>query len=257
MRKEEIPAAGNGLRPARSRVGEMFDRIAPTYDLLNHLLSLGRDYAWRRRTARMLGDARELRVADLATGTGDLLISLLRYGPPLSEAVGLDVSSQMLEVFRRKLSRSGLEGRVELVQGDAAATTFPEGTFDAVTMGFGIRNTSDVRATLREIHRILKPGGVALILEFSLPSNRFVRWCHLKYLRFGIPLIGAIVSGDRHAYRYLNESIEAFHPPGEFCSLMAQAEFDDVSATPLTWGVASIYHGVKPERRPAAGSGER
>ncbi len=249
---EDPLVAGSASCGAKSRVGEMFDRIAPTYDLLNHLLSMGRDYAWRRRVAGLLAEGRDLKVVDLATGTGDLLIALLRHGPSLAEAVGLDVSSRMLDVFRRKLCRGGLADRVKLVQADASATPFPEGTFDAVTMAFGIRNTSDVRATLREIHRILKPGGAALILEFSLPKSRLPRWCYLKYLRFGIPLIGAIVSRDRQAYRYLNESIEAFYSPGDFCALLKETGFAEVSATPLTWGVASIYQGVKSERKSPA-----
>lgn len=230
----------------------MFDRIAPTYDLLNHLLSMGRDYAWRRRVAGLLAEGQGGKVVDLATGTGDLLIALLRHDPSLAEAVGLDISGRMLDVFRRKLCRGGLADRVTLVQADASATPFSEGTFDAVTMGFGIRNMSDVRATLREIHRILKPGGAALILEFSLPKSRLPRWCYLKYLRFGIPLIGTLVSRDRQAYRYLNESIEAFYSPGDFCDLLKETGFAEVSAKPLTWGVASIYRGVKSERKSPA-----
>ncbi|MGE5294735.1 MAG: ubiquinone/menaquinone biosynthesis methyltransferase, partial [Solirubrobacterales bacterium] len=186
------PAGRCDLEAARLRVGEMFDRIAPTYDLLNHLLSLGRDFAWRRRVAGLLGEGRGLKVADLATGTGDLLIALLRRHPDLTGAVGLDIAEQMLSVFREKLRRFGLSDRVELLCADASATPFPNDTFDAVTMGFGIRNTRDVRATLREIHRILRPGGKALILEFSLPKNPVVRWCHVKYLRFGVPFIGSI-----------------------------------------------------------------
>jgi len=224
----------------------MFDRIAPTYDFLNHLLSLGRDYAWRRKVAGLVGDGKGLKVADLATGTGDLLIALLRRRSDLVGAAGLDISEPMLSVFREKLRRTGLSDRAELLCADASATPFSDGTFDAVTMGFGIRNTSDVGATLREIHRILKPGGAALILEFSFPKNRVLRWCHLTYLRHGVPLIGAVISGDRQAYRYLNESIEAFHPPSEFCDLMKDAGFARVQATPVTWGVASIYQGQKP-----------
>lgn len=243
MRRD--PAAGRrDLDCARLCVGEMFDRIAPTYDFLNHLLSLGRDFAWRRRAAGLIG-GEGLKVADLATGTGDLLIALLRQRPDLTGAVGLDISERMLRVFQEKLQKAGLADRVGLLCADASATPFSDGTFDVVTMGFGIRNTRDVFSTLREIHRILKPGGKALILEFSLPRNRIVRWCHLEYLRHGIPLIGAVISRDRQAYRYLNESIEAFHPPGEFCDLMRDAGFTRVSSTPLTWGVASIFQGSK------------
>lgn len=243
---KDSPVAGRSSGAEPFRVGEMFDRIAPTYDLLNHVLSLGQDFAWRRKVAGLLGDGGGLKVADLATGTGDLLIASLRRHPDLTGAAGLDISERMLDVFREKLRRARLSERVELFCADASATPFADGTFDAVTMGFGIRNTPDVRATLREILRILKPGGAALILEFSLPRNRVLRWCHLRYLRYGVPLIGAVISGDRQAYRYLNESIEAFHPPSEFCGLMRQVGFVQVLATPVTWGVASIYRGQKP-----------
>ena len=139
----------------------------------------------------------------------------------------------------------GLAGRVDRVCADASSTPFAGGTFDAATMAFGIRNTPDTAATLAEIRRILKPGGMVLILEFSLPKNRIVRWCYLKYLRSVVPWIGAAVSRDRQAYRYLDESIEAFHRPEAFSSLMRQAGFRTVSAIPLTFGVASIYKGTK------------
>lgn len=240
------PAAGRCSNDTQLRVGEIFDRIAPTYDFLNHVLSLGQDFAWRRKVAELLDDRKGLRVADLATGTGDLLIALLRHRQDLAGAAGLDISEPMLNVCRQKLRRGGFADRVTLYCADVAASPFADGAFDAVTMGFGIRNTPDVRATLREILRILKPGGAALILEFSLPRNRVFRWCHLRYLRYAVPLIGAVISGDRQAYRYLNESIEAFHSPSEFCGLMHQVGFVQVLATPVTWGVASIYRGHKP-----------
>jgi demethylmenaquinone methyltransferase/2-methoxy-6-polyprenyl-1,4-benzoquinol methylase len=223
----------------------MFDRIAPTYDLLNHLLSVGRDYSWRRRVTEQLRGRKVPRLVDLATGTGDLLISLLRGCPTLEKATGLDISERMLALCREKLRTRGLAERVELVCADASATPFSAGTFDAATMAFGIRNTPSAVATLAEIHRILKPGGAALILEFSLPANRALRWCYLKYLRSVVPWIGAVISGDRHAYRYLDESIEAFYRPEAFATLMRQAGFHAVSAIPLTWGVASIYKGTK------------
>jgi demethylmenaquinone methyltransferase/2-methoxy-6-polyprenyl-1,4-benzoquinol methylase len=151
----------------------------------------------------------------------------------------------MLELCREKLRARGLAERVELACADASATPFSEGTFDVATMAFGIRNTSNAAATLAEIHRLLKPGGTAMILEFSLPRHRLVRWCYLKYLRSVVPWIGAAVSGDKHAYRYLDESIEGFHQPEAFSSLMQQTGFREVSVIPLTFGVASIYKGTK------------
>ena len=240
-----ISTASDAIRPAELCMGRMFDRIAPTYDLLNRLLSFGRDVVWRRRAARCLGDRGPIRVLDLATGTADLPIALLQECPRISDVVGVDCSEEMLRVGREKIGRRGLSDRVRLVRGDATNTPFSDASFDAVTMAFGIRNTPDAKATLDEIHRLLGPAGTAVVLEFSLPANPVMRWGYLAYLRFVIPVIGALVSRDRGAYRYLNQSIEAFHGPAAFWAMMEQAGFRDVSAAPLTGGVASIYKGSK------------
>jgi demethylmenaquinone methyltransferase / 2-methoxy-6-polyprenyl-1,4-benzoquinol methylase len=226
-------------------MGRMFDRIAPTYDVLNHLLSFGRDFSWRRRTADRIPKTRPIRVADLATGTADMLIAALQGHPNITEAVGLDVAGQMLEIGKQKVQRSGFSDRVRFVQGDLTQTPFEAESFDVVTMAFGIRNTPDPAATLREVHRILKPGGQALILEFSLPACPVMRRAHLIYLRLVVPLVGAVLSGDRQAYRYLNRSIEAFHKPDAFRSLMEQESFTQTAAIPLTGGIASIYEGLR------------
>ena len=231
--------------PAAWCAGPLFDRIAPTYDLLNHLLSFGLDFSWRRKAARCVAAAGPVRVIDLATGTADLLIAMLRERPEIVDAVGLDCSEEMLAVGRNKLRTCRLAARARLVRGDATRTSFPDASFDVVAMAFGIRNTPNPRATLDEIHRLLAPAGTAVILEFSLPANAIVRWGYLAHLRLVVPLIGTLVSGDRRAYRYLNQSIEAFHSPPAFCAMMEQAGFRDVSATPLTGGVASIYKGSK------------
>lgn len=223
----------------------MFDGIAPTYDLLNHLLSWGRDCAWRRRAAERLDAHRPIKVVDLATGTGDLLICLLRRRSNVTEAVGLDVSANMLEICRRKLSRLGLAGRARLVRSDACATPLADGSFDAATVAFGIRNASSPAAMLGEIHRVLRPGGTVLIVEFSLPRRRVMRRLYLAYLRVAVPFIGGLVSRDGLAYRYLNESIEQFCRAGDLVSLIRGAGFSDVSVIPLTFGIASIYTGVK------------
>ena len=228
-------------------VGEMFDRIAPTYDLLNHLLSLGRDFSWRRQAAWALPKREGLKVVDLATGTGDLLMALLRGGSHVAEAVGLDVSEEMLKIALHKTTECGFADRVRLMRADVMHSALEADSFDAVTMGFGIRNTPDIEVTLREILRLLKPGGTAVVLEFSLPRSALLRGGYLAYLRLVVPTLGALLSGSRSAYRYLNTSIEAFYRPDEFCALMRETGFSNVSATPLTWGIAFIYAGSKDQ----------
>ena len=228
-------------------VGQMFDRIAPAYDILNHLFSFGRDFSWRRRLADAIVKDEKLRVLDLATGTGDVLITLLDRNPNIAEAVGLDISENMLAVCRRKITRRKFAGRIELVRADVTASGLAAESFDVITMGFGIRNTPDAFKTLTEIHRLLKQGCTALILEFSMPANRILRGFYLFYLRFFVPLLGRLLSGDNHAYRYLDTSIESFHRADDFRRIMQKAGFSDVSATPLTFGVACLYQGTRPK----------
>jgi len=242
---KDVPTTSDVSRLAGPSVGQMFDGIVPTYDLLNHLLSLGRDFAWRRKTAGLLDAGQSLKVIDLATGTGDMLISLLRQRPNITEATGLDIAENMLAACREKLTKRGLAHRAKLLRADALGTPFADGTFDAATMAFGIRNTADASVSLREIRRILKPGGTALILEFSLPACPVMRWFYRRYLRLVVPFVGSLISGDWRAYRYLDESIEGFRQAQEFCRLMQEAGFRDVSVVPLTFGVASIYKGIK------------
>ena len=217
----------------------MFDRIAPRYDGLNRLLSLRRDVAWRRQLAARLKGRGPLKVLDLATGTGDQLIALHGHGVELAEAVGLDMSAEMLAVGRAKLKKRGLDDRIVLEQGDAVAPAFDDNRFDAVTISFGIRNVEAVDRALGEMLRVLKPGGQALILEFSLPRPALLRRLYLVYLRRILPRVGGLLSGDARAYRYLNETVETF-PYGE-------AFLDSgLAARPLTLGVATLYRGEKP-----------
>ena len=227
----------------------MFDRIAPRYDLLNHLLSFGQDFFWRRKVAKYLNSSRKgkLEILDLATGTGDLLISLFRENPKITKAVGLDISENMLAICREKINSHKLTEHISLVQADAAAIPFAENSFDAVTIAFGIRNTADTFETLKEMHRILRPGGISLILEFSLPANRILRKCYLFYLRRFVPLLGRVVSGDDYAYRYFGKTVENFYSADDFCALMKEAGFLNVQANQLTAGVVCIYRGYKAE----------
>ncbi len=222
----------------------MFDRIAPRYDLLNQLLSFGRDAAWRKQFIRHLPPGSSLHALDLATGTADVLIALAK-NPRVATGTGLDMSWEMLRRGRQKLLRLGLTPRFTLLRGDATAQGLAPETFDLVTMSFGIRNVTDVSACLREMRRVLKPGGRALILEFSLPGNRLLRALYLAYFRHLLPRIGGLISGDSHAYRYLNTTVETFPYGGAFLELMTGAGFHHVQAHPLTFGIATLYQGDK------------
>lgn len=228
--------------PSRERVWTMFDRIAPRYDFLNRALSGGQDVWWRKRVGRYLPDSERLHLVDLATGTADQLCFLAKH-PRVTSGVGLDLAEKMLAIGREKIQRAGLDPAFQLQTGDATAVPLPDACADVVTITFGIRNVESVETALAEIRRILKPGGRALILEFSLPANPIIRKTYLWYFRHVLPRIGGWVSGDAYAYRYLNETVEDF-PYGEaFLALMKDAGFVQVKAHPLTFGIASIYQG--------------
>ncbi|MEW5993415.1 MAG: bifunctional demethylmenaquinone methyltransferase/2-methoxy-6-polyprenyl-1,4-benzoquinol methylase UbiE [Candidatus Zixiibacteriota bacterium] len=231
--------------PSRVDVWRMFDRIAPRYDLLNRLLSFRRDVAWRNRLCRHLPSGEHLSVLDLSTGTGDVLISLLTKSRRVSSAVGVDMSPVMLRLAADKVAQRGLARRVTLLRADVRSLPFEDNSFDVVTIAFGIRNMPDVPAALQEMRRVLVRGGKVLILEFSLPRHPIVRRLYPFHLKGILPRVGAAVSGDGYAYRYLNETVQTF-PCGEmFEQLMSQAGFAAVASTELTFGVASIYEGVK------------
>lgn len=231
--------------PSRQHVGSMFDRIAHRYDLLNRLLSFGTDIRWRKRMAQHLPAGNALEVLDLATGTADVLISLEKNCARVKRGTGVDLSFGMLSHGVPKLRGLGLAERFRLVRGDAQHLPLPGDRYDAVTISFGIRNVLDFDAGLREMHRILKPGGRALVLEFSLPGNALFRAGYLFYFRHVLPRVGALVSGDGQAYRYLNQTVETF-PYGEmFCDHLRAAGFREVRAFPLTFGIATLYQGDK------------
>jgi demethylmenaquinone methyltransferase/2-methoxy-6-polyprenyl-1,4-benzoquinol methylase len=232
--------------PSRQKVWHMFDRIAPRYDLLNRLLSFRQDVAWRRRMARQVQATQGLVLLDIATGTADQIISLMERNPGITRAVGVDMSEGMLGFGREKIRKLNWSDRVVLKTGDAMRIPEPDGTFDVATMSFGIRNVLNVTEALREVHRVLKPGGRALILEFSTPGNRLFRPLYFFYLRHVLPVLGGILSGDRSAYRYLNRTIETFPSGRDFCAIMEAAGFERVQAIPLTFGIASIYQGDRP-----------
>lgn len=224
----------------------MFDRIAQRYDLLNRLLSFRRDVAWRKRLCAALPERPDQHVLDLATGTGDVLLALLQCRERVGRVTGLDRSANMLALARHKIRRLGTGSGGALVRGDACRIGAADGSFDAVTMAFGIRNVPDAPGALREIYRVLKPGGRVVILEFALPSNRLFRAAYLAYFRHMLPRIGGLISGDSSAYRYLNRTVEAFPYGGAFGALLSNAGFERVSIQALTFGIAALYVGDKP-----------
>jgi demethylmenaquinone methyltransferase / 2-methoxy-6-polyprenyl-1,4-benzoquinol methylase len=224
----------------------IFDAIQARYDLLNHLLSLGLDFGWRRRLAAALPNREHLRLLDLACGTGDLLFASCRRRPDTALACGCDMSLAMLRRAQNKAGRRRSGRSAVFVRGDGGFLPFRDAAFDVVTMAFGIRNMVDPVQVLRELARVLTPGGRLLILEFSLPSNRMFKMLHRIYLRHFLPRLGAWISGDPQAYRYLDRTIESFPYGPAFCRWMSEAGYIEVTARPLSGGVVALYQGGRP-----------
>lgn len=239
------PAAPGGGEPSRREVWRMFDRIAARYDLANRVVSAGCDVAWRRRMARLLPVGESLRLLDIATGTADQILLLMDRVPRILQATGIDLSDKMLEVARAKVRRHGLAARAVLKTGDALAIPEPNASFDVCTIAFGIRNVENVPAALLEMRRVLRPGGRALVLEFSRPVAWF-RPLYSFYLLRILPVLGGWLAGEAQAYRYLGATVKTFPSGEDFCVLMRAAGFVDVRAVPLTLGIATIYRGDAP-----------
>jgi demethylmenaquinone methyltransferase/2-methoxy-6-polyprenyl-1,4-benzoquinol methylase len=221
----------------------MFNNISQRYDLLNHLLSLGIDRAWRNRAIRLLKPLQPRLILDVATGTGDFAIQALDLSP--EKIIGVDISTGMLEVGRKKLRERNLEDRVELQLGDSENLPFGENKFDAVTVAFGVRNFENLEKGLREIFRVLRPGGQVVVLEFSKPRKFPFKQVYLFYFRFILPKIGRLVSKDKAAYTYLPESVEVFPDGEDFMNILRDVGFKQPRCEPLTFGISSIYTGKK------------
>lgn len=232
-------------QPPRIEIWRMFDRIARRYDLLNHLLSLGQDIRWRKKVARFLVNKYDQYILDLATGTGDQLLYLFSCSDRIDRALGTDLALKMLDRGREKVKKRKLDDRIVLEEGDAENIQYPDNTFDAVTISFGIRNVMSVERSLSEMCRVLKPAGRVLILEFSIPQNILMRGIYLFYFRYLLPFIGSVISGDGSAYRYLNKTVEGFPYGDAFCQLLRESGFQNVSMYPQTFGIATIYYGDK------------
>lgn len=225
-------------------VHDMFERIVPTYDLLNHLFSFNVDKLWRKLLVTMACLPENGRVLDVCTGTGDVAIAFARYAPT-SQILGVDFSEKMLERGREKVAAAGFPGRIELELGDATALEFSDESFDAVTVAFGLRNLADRKKGIYEMTRTAKKGGRVLILEFVPPRRTFFGNLYSWYLRHVMPPIGGLISGFQPSYTYLYSSISEFMQPEEIIETMERSGLAACAGRRLTGGIAYLFHGVK------------
>lgn len=228
------------VQPKTERVKEMFDHIAPTYDRLNHILSLSIDKLWRRRVVKNVRRLGAKHILDVATGTADLAIAMARKIEG-STICGVDLSPQMLEVARTKVAKQGLEKQITLMEGNAEHLELNSESVDAVTIAFGIRNFENKEACLRELARIIRKDGHLVILEFSNPTNPVIGYLYRLYSHKILPWVGGLISKHRSAYEYLPASVDSFPNPKEFCALMEQCGFKTVKPLSQSFGIAQIY----------------
>ena len=235
--------------PKKENVREMFDSIAPDYDRLNHIMSMNVDKGWRRKALKRIVDTEgPLEVLDLACGTGDFSLAIARRMDRRSVAghvAGVDLSEGMLAVMREKVDAAGLSERISVAQGDGESLPFPDGSFDRVTIAFGIRNFEDREKGLREMLRVLKSGGRLVILELSVPENRLIRWMYNLYFLHILPWIGGRISGERAAYSYLPASVLKFPGRRAFLKTLQDCGFDAVSHKAFSFGICRMYTGGK------------
>ncbi len=239
----EVKPYSQSADSKKEQVATMFDNIAFRYDFLNHLLSMGIDKIWRRRAIRLLKSIPAPRILDIATGTGDLALAALRLKP--SEIVGLDISKEMLKVAQVKVDKRGLSSTIKLMHGDSESIPFPDNSFDAITVAFGVRNFENLNRGLSEMSRVLKPGGKVVILEFSNPTQFPVKQIYGFYFKYVLPFWGGLFSKDKAAYTYLPESVRAFPEGKQFEMEMVNANLKPLKSLKQTFGVATIYFGEK------------
>lgn len=231
--------------PQKEKIREMFDGIAPSYDELNHLMSLNVDRLWRRYALKELVDGTPQQILDVACGTGDSTIAIARAAGEGSQVTGVDISEGMMSMALQKAAHAGVEDRIRLQEADGENLPYPDAAFHRVSCAFGIRNFEHKDRGLREFYRVLKPGGKVVILELSLPANKFLRRLYDLYFQHILPWVGGKVSGNKAAYRYLPASVHAFPPPRAFCTLMQEAGFKRVRQRSLSFGLCRLFVGVK------------
>ncbi len=227
----------------KEQVERMFDAISGRYDFLNRSLSFGIDVYWRKKMVAKLKNDCPATILDIATGTADVAISLRKLNP--NKIVGLDLSEKMLEVGREKIRKKNLSGLIQLVKGDSEQIHYPDNSFDAVTVAFGVRNFENLLRGLQEMHRVVKPGGKVVILEFSRPRSFPIKQLYDFYFRYFCPWWGKLVSKDSEAYTYLYDSVKAFPEGDDFLKIAQEAGYTAVKSERLTFGIVSLYTVLK------------
>ena len=227
----------------KHEVTSMFNNIARTYDFLNHFMSAGIDYWWRRQTVKRIARYQHQHILDVATGTGDLALAVSRLHP--KRIVGIDIAADMVAIGTKKVQKQKLDKIIHLQVGDSEALPFGSNEFDVACVGFGVRNFEDLRKGLAEIHRVTKQDGGIVVLEFSKSNHFIIKPFFTFYSRFVIPTVGRLISHDKHAYSYLPASVAAF-PEGEnFLAILREIGYKNVGLRRLTGGIATIYYGKK------------
>ncbi len=242
MSKKVIPYKESDLGK-KEQVTQMFDNVSSNYDFLNRLLTFGIDVAWRKKVVKFVTDQKAKNILDIATGTGDLAILLAKANT--DKVVGLDISEGMLEVGRKKVSQLNLDSKIEMILGDSEKLPFDDHTFDAITVGFGVRNFEDLDQGLNEIFRVLKPKGIFVVLETSQPANFPMKQGFTFYSKYIIPAVGKMFSKDKNAYQYLPESAAVFPYGEEFNNILLKTGFNTSKVFPQTFGAATIYQAIK------------
>jgi len=227
----------------KEQVQHMFNDISGKYDFLNHFLSLGVDFSWRKKVVHQLSIYKPARILDVATGTGDLALLMNTLEPV--HITGIDIAGNMLVIAKQKAVQQGLQDRFTFEEGDAEDLPYPDEVFDAVTVAFGVRNFEDLEKGLSEMRRVMKTGGVMMILEFSHPASFPMKQLYGFYSKHLIPFIGNKISGNKMAYTYLPESVSVFPSGNDFLAILKKTGMKTVSQRVLTFGVATIYTGEK------------